>query len=162
MPDNNDKTTTGGPPQPVSPTGHPLPRRVSPDKSITLHHHKLARDASLRAISEEAPTKQSTELSSPRRNSSGDSHETTQSDPKQWFDRNNENATATFDNTLMEIDPPFYQKESASSNGERAYTFERHQPPRLNPAQSSSADDYRSVIDDLTVEIQKLKEELKR
>lgn len=29
-------------------------------------------------------------------------------------------------------------------------------------AQSSSADDYRSVIDDLTVEIQKLKEELKR
>lgn len=35
-------------------------------------------------------------------------------------------------------------------------------PPALNTARSSSADDYRSVIDDLTVEIQKLKEELKR
>jgi hypothetical protein len=162
MPDNNDQTTTGEPPQPVSPTGHPLPRRVSPGNSITLRHHKLARDASLRALSEETPSKQNTELSSPRRNSSGDSHETAQSDPKQWYDRNNENATATFDNTLMEIDPPFYQKESESSNEEKAYTFDNHPPPRLKPAQSSSADDYRSVIDDLTVEIQKLKEELKR
>lgn len=37
-------------------------------------------------------------------------------------------------------------------------------PPRLQQeeTQSSSAGDYRSVIDDLTVEIQKLKEELKR
>lgn len=35
-------------------------------------------------------------------------------------------------------------------------------PPKLTAAQSSSADDYRSVIDDLTVEIQKLKDELKR
>lgn len=35
-------------------------------------------------------------------------------------------------------------------------------PPKLNTAQSSSADEYRSVIDDLTVEIQKLKDELKR
>lgn len=35
-------------------------------------------------------------------------------------------------------------------------------PPKLDTAQSSSADEYRSVIDDLTVEIQKLKDELKR
>lgn len=37
-----------------------------------------------------------------------------------------------------------------------------HIPPKLTGAQSSSAGEYRSVIDDLTVEIQKLKEELKR
>lgn len=35
-------------------------------------------------------------------------------------------------------------------------------PAKLTAAQSSSADEYRSVIDDLTVEIQKLKDELKR
>jgi hypothetical protein len=35
-------------------------------------------------------------------------------------------------------------------------------PPKLTVARSSSADDYRSVIDDLTVEIQKLKDELRR
>lgn len=35
-------------------------------------------------------------------------------------------------------------------------------PPNLKAEQSSSGDEYRSVIDDLTIEIQRLKEELKR
>lgn len=61
------------------------------------------------------------------------------------------------------VDPPFFQKESDSSNEEKSYPYQHPAvPPRLVTAQSSSADDYRSVIDDLTVEIQKLKEELKR
>ncbi|KAI9147715.1 Frequency clock protein [Paramyrothecium foliicola] len=162
MPDNKDNTT-GSPPSPLSPTGHPLPRRAPPGESVTLRHHKLARDASLRAASGATPTKPESDLSSPRRNSSGDSNETKQSDPKKWFDQSNENPTATFDNTLMEIDPPFFQKESDSSNEEeKSYPFEQHLRPHLPAAHSSSADDYRSVIDDLTVEIQKLKEELKR
>ncbi|TWU78275.1 hypothetical protein ED733_008267 [Metarhizium rileyi] len=62
----------------------------------------------------------------------------------------------------MDVDPPFFQKESDSSNEEKPYQFRPPPPPRLTTGQSSSADDYRSVIDDLTVEIQKLKEELKR
>ena len=62
------------------------------------------------------------------------------------------------------MDPPFFQKESDSSNDDnKPYQF---QSPAIRPSPaglpSSSADDYRSVIDDLTVEIQKLKEELKR
>jgi hypothetical protein len=101
MPDSKDKPTASTP-LPLSPTGHPLPRRTSPANSITLRHHKLARDASLRAITGKAPAKETSDLSSPRRNSSGDSHETRQSDPKKWFDQSNENPTATFDNTLME------------------------------------------------------------
>lgn len=60
------------------------------------------------------------------------------------------------------VDPPFYQKESDSSNEDKPYQYPTAIPPALNTARSSSADDYRSVIDDLTVEIQKLKEELKR
>lgn len=61
------------------------------------------------------------------------------------------------------VDPPFFQKESDSSNEDKPYGYQSNAPaPRLATGQSSSADDYRSVIDDLTVEIQKLKEELKR
>lgn len=70
------------------------------------------------------------------------------------------------------VDPPFYQKLSESSNEEHhtarisAYPFTSSnynstlRPPL--PAHTSSADDYRSVIDDLTVENKRLKEELKR
>lgn len=147
--------------------GHPLPRRASPANSITLKHHRLARDASLRASagsgSGPANNSNSNTDSSPRRNSSGESHDTGRSDPKKWFDKSNQNPTATFDNNVMDVDPPFFQKESDSSNEDRPFHFQQETPaPRHLQAQSSSADDYRSVIDDLTVEIQKLKEELKR
>ncbi|UNI17520.1 hypothetical protein JDV02_003856 [Purpureocillium takamizusanense] len=154
----------GTQPPPASPTGHPLPRRASPANSVTLRHHRLARDASLRASPGSGPAVTSQTTSSPRRNSSGESHETGQSDPKKWFDQSNENPTATFDNNTMDVDPPFFQKESDSSNEEKVYRHQQYlaAPPRLTGAQSSSADEYRSVIDDLTVEIQKLKDELKR
>ncbi|RFU80086.1 frequency clock [Trichoderma arundinaceum] len=149
---------------PLSSTGHPLPRRTSPENSVTLQHHKLARDASLRASRGSVPPNQSNDgaSSSPRRNSSGESHETGQSDAKKWFNQSNQNPTATFDNSAMDVDPPFFQKESDSSNEDKPYQYPPAAPPILSNARSSSADDYRSVIDDLTVEIQKLKEELKR
>ena len=35
-----------------------------------------------------------------RRNSSGESHATGQSDPKNWFDQSNENPTAIFGNAM--------------------------------------------------------------
>ncbi|KAG6010566.1 hypothetical protein E4U21_005919 [Claviceps maximensis] len=148
---------------PLNSTGQPLPRRSSPEKSVTLNHHRLSRDASLRASSGSTPAKHSNTTSSSGRNSSGDSHQTGQSDPKKWFDQSNENPTATFDHVTMDVDPPFFQKESDSSNEDKSYTHLKPQlQSRLDTGQSSSADDYRSVIDDLTVEIQKLKEELKK
>ncbi|OTA05458.1 Frequency clock protein FRQ-1 [Trichoderma parareesei] len=147
----------------LSSTGHPLPRRTSPENSITLRHHQLARDASLRASRGSAPPKQTKQdTSSPRRASSGESHETGQSDANNWFDQSNQNPTATFDNNTMDVEPPFFQKESDSSNEEKPDQSPPSVPRNLSNARSSSADDYRSVIDDLTVEIQKLKEELKR
>ncbi|KEY65388.1 hypothetical protein S7711_04285 [Stachybotrys chartarum IBT 7711] len=154
-------TQSQGAPQ-LSPTGHPLPRRAEPGKSVTLLHHRLARDASSRGGPAPAQAKNPDESSSPRRNSSGDSYDTTHSDPMKWFDRSNENPTATY-NSAMDVDPPFFQKESDSSNEDvKPYPFPRQVAPGNLTAHSSSADDYRSVIDDLTVEIQKLKEELKR
>ncbi|KAG6032324.1 hypothetical protein E4U41_007247 [Claviceps citrina] len=153
----------GTAPPALSSTGQVLPRRSSPEKSVTLNHHRLTREASLRASSGSTPTHNSNITSSPRRNSSGDSHETGHSDPERWFDQSNENPTATFDHATMDVDPPFFQKESDSSNEDKPYIYQHPQSqPRLATGHSSSADDYRSVIDDLTVEIQKLKEELKK
>lgn len=74
----------------------------------------------------------------------------------------------------MDVEPPFFQKETDSSNEEQReplrdadYPFGpgARQVSHLRTAvttHSSSADDYRSVIDDLTVENKRLKEELKR
>ncbi|KAL6870510.1 frequency clock protein [Trichoderma novae-zelandiae] len=148
----------------VSSTGHPLPRRASPENSITLRHHQLARDVSLKASRGSAapPNQTIQDPSPPRRASSGGSHETGQSDANKWFDESNENPTAAFGSNAMDVDPPFFQKESDSSIEDKPYLPEAPAPLTLSNARSSSADDYRSVIDDLTVEIQKLKEELKR
>lgn len=72
------------------------------------------------------------------------------------------------------VDPPFYQKQSDSSNEEMmppvresAYhhiptAIQSQNFSRPTMAQSSSAEDYRSVIDDLTIENKRLKDELKR
>jgi hypothetical protein len=76
-------------------------------------------------------------------------------------------AADTFD---LVVDPPFFQRESGSSNKSGSnnlradFNYDGKVPtaPKPNVAHSSSADEYRSVIDDLTVEIQRLKEELKR
>ncbi|CAN8105049.1 unnamed protein product [Discula destructiva] len=163
-----DAMPKGTQPIPTSARGHPMPRRASPEQSVTLRHHRLARDASMRP----EPTSQPDHLTSPRRDSSNESHATGQSDPKNWFDRSNRNAPAAFDQNSMDIDPPFYQKQSDSSNEEMnlvrmsAYqsppsAYQSTLRPPL-PAHSSSADDFRSVIDDLTVENKRLKEELKR
>lgn len=87
---------------------HPQPRRVSPERSVTLQNHhivvqvsppakngkghvarKLSASGSGSGQSDESPV-----------NSTGESHETTQSDPKTWFDQSNENPTATYSNAM--------------------------------------------------------------
>lgn len=62
---------------------------------------------------------------------------------------------------IVKVDPPFFQKESESSTEDKPSYQQASIPTGLPCEDSSSADDYRSVIDDLTVEIQKLKDELK-
>lgn len=156
------------PPPARNERGHTLPRRAPPEQSVTLLHHQLARDSPPRAdrAAVEGGIARST-----RRSSVGESNATC-SEPKHWFDKSNRNPTATFDHNQMDVDPPFFQQETDSSN-------ELELPPRIHtpygqalpgtshqrPAatrQSSSADDFRSVIDDLTIENKRLKEELKR
>ncbi|KFA64856.1 hypothetical protein S40285_09517 [Stachybotrys chlorohalonatus IBT 40285] len=124
--------------------------------------HRLPRDAPLYPSPGSAQVKDRDKSSTPRRNSSGDSQEIGYSDPKKWFERFNQNPAAFYSNA-MDADPPFFQKESDSSiEDDKLSPCPYQVAPQTLSAQSSSADYYRSVIDDLTVEIQKLKEQLKR
>ena len=171
MADRQPKTHGIQPPPAWTERGHPWPRRTDAEKSVTLHHHRLARDATLTAKGSAVGPNAAVTA---RRNSSGESNDTRRSDPNNWFNKSNKTVTATYDDLghNMDVDPPFYQQETDSSN-------ELELPPRTHtqygqtvpghslsrPAvadQSSTADDYRSVIDDLTVENKRLKEELKR
>ncbi|KAJ9148508.1 Frequency [Pleurostoma richardsiae] len=165
--------STQPPPTEMEDLGHCLPRRASPENSVTLHHHRLSRDASVRASPGSRAA--AAEGSPPRRQSSGESHQTGQSDARKWFDRSNRNAAVNYDSTSMDVDPPFFQNETDSSNEERhvpppASMLPYPPPGSLGPSsqirptlsRSSSAADFRSVIDDLTIENKRLKEELKR
>lgn len=84
----------------------PYPRRTSPENSVSLGNRRTTRDASLRASAgSDSPDQLNTKSkssSSARRNSSGESHDTGQSDPKKWFDQSNKNPTATFDSHAMD------------------------------------------------------------
>lgn len=89
--------------QPQPKSSHPLPRRASPATSITLRHHRLARDTPLRSgPSPGAGGGNFGHATSLPRESSGDSYETNQSDAKKWFDLSNRNATAVFDNNATD------------------------------------------------------------
>lgn len=75
--------------------------------------------------------------------------------------------------TSAAVDPPFFQNQSGGSEAGPRDPIPHELLPNLNtsaPAaapplghsKSSSTEDYRSVIDDLTVEIRRLKDELRR
>lgn len=66
------------------------------------------------------------------------------------------------DVNVLPVDPPFFQKETDCSNEGKVYAYNHLEPSYNTQVETSSADDYRSVIDDLTIEIQRLKDELKR
>ena len=175
MADHDAKPHRAHPP-PLFGRGPTMPRRSTPERSAApRQHHRLARDSPA-ATRADSVVPCPTDLRSS--NSSGESQVTGRTDPKKWFDRSNRNPVATLDPNRMDVDvdTPFFQRETDSSNEEvpdtraiiRKPAF--HLPSRsrqvslLRPgiAHSSSADDYRSVIDDLTVENKRLKEELKK
>ncbi|KAH6647255.1 frequency clock protein [Truncatella angustata] len=139
------------------------PRRTSPENSITLRHHRLAREASKRNASMRSmPMKipKPSITNSPRRNSSDESNDTRVSDPRRWFDNSNRNVYSTMDSS-MDVDPPYFQKQSESSTYRYVQSNQQTALPHV-VTDSSVAEDYRGVIDDLTIENQRLKEELKR
>ncbi|KAK8091826.1 hypothetical protein PG997_002187 [Apiospora hydei] len=167
--------SAGSQPPPSLQVTYKNPRRTSPENSITLRHHRMAREASKRP-SPPGDDAGAPPHKSPRRHSSNESQQTGTSDPTRWFDQSNKHPAAAFDSS-MDVDPPFFQRESDESNEEGtkypvpsqspAYRFvqNRNLANSIRPGlthHSSSADDYRSVIDDLTIENRRLRDELKR
>ncbi|EPE02391.1 frequency clock protein [Ophiostoma piceae UAMH 11346] len=159
---------------------HPLrpasvPQAVAPDISlpdapdlsrVLLKDHQNGPETALRA------DVQSTE--------SGRSSGSLIHDAKKWFDTANNNLNTTYD-TPNDDGSPYFQKRDLSGdeiNNDVPLMSPQHPPPFVPPGasfmppnlgphalttpRSSSADDYRSVIDDLTIENKRLKEELKR
>ncbi|WKT53937.1 hypothetical protein QSH57_004521 [Fusarium oxysporum f. sp. vasinfectum] len=94
--------------------------------------------------------------------SSSGSRETVLSDPPEWHNDSSLNATAN--NNPADVNLSSSREESDLLGTEKLQLHTRHHvdPPGPITAHSSSSDDYRSVIDDLTLEIQQLKKELKR
>ncbi|KAI6365697.1 hypothetical protein MCOR25_005302 [Pyricularia grisea] len=148
----------------LSDTGHPLPRR-SPPRQAALKG-KTAHN-----VSPDDRDDESGSSGRLRRNSTDESNETGQSDPRQWFNQSNQNPS--YDMNNMEVDSPYYQRTSGSPNdaalgtsappGNVVFPQMTTKPSlRATVTQSSSADEYRSVIDDLTIENNRLKEELRR
>ncbi|KAL9560675.1 hypothetical protein ACKAV7_015166 [Fusarium commune] len=90
------------------------------------------------------------------------SHEMGPNDLPEWHNDSSHNATAN--NDAIDVNVPFFRKESDLWNTENPYSHPQYQvaPPMPLTAHSSSVDDYRSVIDDLTLEIQQLRKELRR
>lgn len=121
------------------PVGHSLPRRTSPANSVTLRHHRVARDASRRASTGSVPPGNTTNsTSSARGGSSGASHDTGHSDPKTWFDQSNKNPTATFDSHAMDSTLSFSSKIRVShvltrmQSTRRSSRKSRARPTRTN------------------------------
>ncbi|KAF4456204.1 hypothetical protein F53441_1623 [Fusarium austroafricanum] len=83
------------------------------------------------------------------------------SDPSEWHNGSSLNATAN--NNPVDVNLSS-RKESKLLDTEKLHLYTRYQadPTGLTTTHSSSSDDYRSVIDDLTLEIQQLRKELKR
>ncbi|KAK7582930.1 hypothetical protein V3481_012226 [Fusarium oxysporum f. sp. vasinfectum] len=81
-------------------------------------------------------------------------------DPLKWLNDLTHNAIAN--RNIMDINVPS-GKAPHSSNMEKSYSNSQYQPgpPMITSTHSNSVDDYRSIIDDLTLEIQQLTKELK-
>ncbi|KAI1431242.1 frequency clock protein [Xylaria sp. CBS 124048] len=111
-----------------------------------------------------------------RRHSSDQSNGTEHSDLnelQQWFERSNQNPKDVLKTNTIDTDPPFFPKETDFIDHETRNAIlqqsspYRHFQNRVPPFHSTlaidnSVDDYRSIIDDLTLENKRLKEELRR
>lgn len=89
---------------------------------------------------------------------------------KGWFESSNKQPAAAIPN-FPDNDPPYYLPHGSSNESNEALEPNQRPPPYANgltqhalfPAENdSSADDYRSVIDDLTIENKGLKKQIRR
>lgn len=89
-------------------------------------------------------------------------------DLQKWFDRSNRRPETGYPQNLEDDESPYFLQRNDSSTSNLASKPAKLYPLRLGNEElntttnNSSADDYRSVIDDLTVENKKLRERLRK
>ncbi|KAL1597227.1 hypothetical protein SLS60_008809 [Paraconiothyrium brasiliense] len=159
----------------------PHPRRPPAHKSVSLRHSPPATGAPPKAptfyhpstASVESPNVGASDKANPpssvspqvlsNKNSSGES-----SDAGKWFENTN---NAVQSNNNLENDPPFFLHNSSSSETppeghpyDSLYQRTTSMPyrPGIVHTNNESVEDFRSVIDDLTVANKKLKQKLKK
>lgn len=164
--------------QPQAPSVAAHPRRPpahrsvsllhSPGENRQLEHVDVVSHSSSNVPSSDRANPPSPGSSKPlsKKESSGET-----SDAGKWFESSNNNVNQH--GSYMDNDPPFFLRNSSSStspdvlNPLRMHVHGQasmpHRPALMHMrTDGSSAEDFRSVIDDLTVENKKLKKKLKR
>jgi hypothetical protein len=155
------------------------PRRPPAERSVSLLHSRGSRPNSRSASSSESgKARQPPSTNSPSslealggKNSSGET-----SNAENWFDKSN-NEVRDSSTTFVDNDPPFFMRNSStesppdilnpqlrhlSSLEDRSNSLPLRTELLQLGTEGSSVDDFRSVIDDLTVENNKLKRRLKK
>lgn len=150
------------------------PRRPPAHLSVSLKH--TTPDPIEKEKSDLGVVKQDDTSSKPRSNStspfrkqkSDDSEDTVASNVNEWFDRTNTRPVIAVNQDSGDIsDPPYFLQHSSNedtdSSKELPLRGNQYNLHSLNPISDGSAsEEYRSIIDDLTIENRKLKEKLKR
>ena len=161
------------------------PRRPPAHKSVSLLHSRGSRPISESASSSDSEKAQPSQVrrsptatDSPSslealggRNSSGET-----SNAEKWFEKSN-NEVRDSSTTFVDNDPPFFMRNCSSESppdpqnsdlrhfsgvDDGANSLPLHTELLQLGTEGSSVDDFRSVIDDLTVENKKLKRRLKK
>lgn len=149
----------------------PHPRRPPAHLSVSLRHDR--RPSGSKASSAEPLPGQRFQANAVavRRTPGSSNSYSDSSGVKHWFEESNNRHNLQLGQTFGDEEPPYFlpQEDSPNSTSEfdkngHYYHADRLLAPRIVQAATngSSTDEYRSVIDDLTIENQKLKERLRK
>ncbi|KAA8566554.1 hypothetical protein EYC84_009104 [Monilinia fructicola] len=152
------------------------PRRPPAHLSVSLRHDVPAieneKPASDTLVHTDTAIKPDGSPTSPfRKQTSDGSEDTSGTNVNEWFDRSNARPAVAINQDSGETsDPPYFLQQSSNddtdSSKELPLRSKRHLLHPLNDISrsrdGSASDEYRSIIDDLTIENQKLKEKLRR
>jgi hypothetical protein len=151
------------------------PRRAPANKSVSLRHSPPAKAAVTRSSTALSSPNPASDLANPptispqllsHKYSSGES-----SDAGRWFEKTNNDVRQAGDSS-NDSEPPFFLRNSSSADTPPEGPSTRHVPKQsavayrpgtaLFAVDGNNMDDFRSVIDDLTVANKKLKQKLKK
>ncbi|KAF7876434.1 hypothetical protein EAF04_001525 [Stromatinia cepivora] len=161
---------------PVVTTGS-HPRRPPAHLSVSLRHDVSSiedeKPAPCAALAKLDTGEQDGASTSPlRKQISDDSEDTTGTNVNEWFDRSNTRPVIAInrDDSGESSDPPYFLQQSSNDDTDsskelplRSKRYNLHPLNAISRSRDGSAsEEYRSIIDDLTIENKKLKERLRR